>query len=55
MELEKVKELINQNNIKDTINVLDHFKIFIDEYADSYSKNQNIKNRSVKRKRELIL
>ena len=49
MELEKVKELINQNNIKDTINVLDHFKIFIDEYAESYSKNQNIKNESVKR------
>ena len=49
MELEKAKELINQNNIKDTINVLDHFKIFIDEYAESYSKNQNIKNESVKR------
>ena len=49
MELEKLKELINQNNIKDTINVLDHFKIFIDEYAESYSKNQNIKNESVKR------
>ena len=49
MELEKAKELINQNNIKDAINVLDHFKIFIDEYAESYSKNQNIKNESVKR------
>ena len=49
MELEKVKELINQSNIKDAINVLDHFKIFIDEYAESYSKNQNIKNESVKR------
>ena len=49
MELEKLKELINQNNIKDTINVLDHFKIFIDEYSESYSKNQNIKNESVKR------
>ena len=49
MELEKVKELINQNNIKDAINVLDHCKIFIDEYAESYSKNQNIKNESVKR------
>ena len=48
-ELEKVKELINQNNIKDAINVLDHCKIFIDEYAESYSKNQNIKNESVKR------
>ena len=49
MELEKVKELINQSNIKDAINVLDHFKIFIDEYSESYSKNQNIKNESVKR------
>ena len=49
MELEKIKELINQNNIKDAIHVLDDCKIFIDEYAESYSKNQNIKNESVKR------
>ena len=31
------------------LNVLDNFKIIIEKYADSYSKNQNIKKESVKR------
>ena len=48
-EINKVKELINSKNNSEAINVLDNSKILIEEYADSYSKNQNIKNESVKR------
>ena len=49
LEIDKVKELINLKNNSEAITVLDNCKILIEEYADSYSKNQNIKNESVKR------
>ena len=48
-EIDKIKELINIRKNEEAITVLDKCKIIIDEYADSYSKNQNIKKESVKR------
>ena len=49
LEIDKVKQLINSQNNSEAITVLDNCKIIIEEYADSYSKNQNIKKESVKR------
>ena len=49
LEIDKVKELISLKKNEDAISVLDNCKIIIEEYADSYSKNQNIKKESVKR------
>ena len=52
-EIEKVKELINSQKNSEAITVLDNCNIIIDEYADSYSKNQNIKKESVKRNQRI--
>ena len=49
LEIDKIKELINMQKNQEAISVLDNCKIIIKEYADSYSKNQNIKKDSVKR------
>ena len=49
IEIDKVKELINSQKNSEAIVVLDNCKIIIEEYADSYSKNQNIKKESIKR------
>jgi len=49
LEINKVKELINAQKNDEAITILDNCKIFIEKYADSYSKNQNIKKESVKR------
>ena len=49
LEIDKVKELINLQKSAEAISVLDNCKIIIEKYADSYSKNQNIKRESVKR------
>ena len=49
LEIDKVKELINAQKNDEAITILDSCKIIIEEYADSYSKNQNIKKESVKR------
>ncbi len=49
LEIEKIKELINLKKNEAAINTLDACYSIIDEYADTYSKNQNIKNESVKR------
>ncbi len=48
-EIDKVKELINLQKNEEAIMVLNTCKLIIEEYADSYSKNQNIKKESVKR------
>jgi len=53
IEIDKVKELINAKKNDEAIDVLDNCKIIIEAYADSYSKNQNIKNESVKRKERI--
>ena len=48
-EIDKVKELINLKQNSEAITVLDSCKTFIEDYAESYSKNENIKKESVKR------
>jgi len=53
IEIDNVKELINAKKNDEAITILDNCKIIIEEYADSYSKNQNIKNESVKRKERI--
>ena len=53
IEIDKVKELINAKKNDEAITILDNCKIIIEAYADSYSKNQNIKNESVKRKERI--
>ena len=52
-EIDKVKELVNAQKNDEAIAVLDNFKKIIEVYADSYSKNQNIKNESIKRKERI--
>jgi len=53
IEIDKVKELINAQKNDEAITILDNCKIIIEAYADSYSKNQNIKNESIKRKQRI--
>ena len=48
-EIEKIKELINQKNNEEAIIHLEKFKLIIENYADSYSDNKNIKKESIKR------
>ncbi len=48
-EIEKIKVLINSKQNDEAVNSLDNLDKIIDKYADSYSKNQNIKEESVKR------
>jgi len=52
-EIDKVKELVNAHKNDEAIAALDNFKTIIEVYADSYSKNQNIKNESIKRKERI--
>ncbi len=49
LEIDKVKELINAQKNDEAIILLDNCKIIIEEYANSYSNNQNIKKESIKR------
>ena len=49
LEIDKVKELIHSKKNDEAISVLENCKEIIEEYADSYSKNQNIKKDSIKR------
>ena len=48
-EIEKIRNLISLNKNDEAINTLNNFETSIEKYADSYSKNQNIKKESVKR------
>ncbi len=48
-EITRIKELINLNKNSEAISILDSFNFIIDEYAENYSKNQNIKKESIKR------
>ncbi len=54
-EIEKIKQLINLQKNEEAIDVLDNCKKIIDEYADSFSKNQNIKKESVKRNERISI
>ena len=53
LEIDKVKELISSNKNDEAIIGLDKCKSIIEEYANTYSKNQNIKNESIKRKERI--
>ena len=48
-EINNIKELINKQNNVEAVNALESCRILIEEYAENYSKNQNIKKESVKR------
>ena len=48
-EIENIKNLISSKQNDKAINVLNDFNNIIDDYAENYSKNQNIKKESVKR------
>ncbi|MBD1144630.1 AAA family ATPase [Pelagibacterales bacterium SAG-MED37] len=54
-EIDKVKELINFQKNSEAIVVLENCQLIIEEYADSYSKNQNIKKDSVKRNERISI
>ena len=54
-EIEKIKELINLNEKENATNVLENSKLLIDEYANSFSKNQNIKKDSIKRNERISI
>ncbi len=48
-EIGKIKTLVSSNQNDSALDVLNDLEKIIDKYADSYSKNQNIKKESVKR------
>ena len=48
-EIENLKKFISSDQNQEAINSLNNFENIIDVYANSYSKNQNIKNESIKR------
>ena len=48
-EIGKIKTLISSNQNDSALDSLNDLEKIIDKYADSYSKNQNIKKESVKR------
>ena len=52
-EINKVKNLIKENKNEEAILALENFNAIIEKYAGSYSKNQNIKNESIKRKERI--
>ncbi len=53
LEINKVKDFIKLQKNEEALNILDNFKTIIEEYADTYSKNQNIKKDSIKRKERI--
>ena len=53
IEIDKIKELINQHKNQEAINLLENCKSIIEIYAESYSNNQNIKNETIKRKERI--
>ena len=55
LEIDKIKELINVKKNEEAIKALDNCKILIEGYADSYSKNQNIKKESTKRNERISI
>ena len=48
-KLNEIKGLINDKKNEDAINLINNLNNIIDKYAESFSKNQNIKKESVKR------
>ena len=54
-EIDKIKQLINSQKNDDAIKSLDDCQFVIEEYADIYGKNQNIKKESVKRNERIAI
>ena len=54
-EMDKIKEFITLNKNEEAINALENCKNIIEEYANYYSKNQNIKKESVKRNERISI
>ncbi len=54
-EIEKIKELIKLNEKENATSALESSKLLIDEYANSFSKNQNIKKDSIKRNERISI
>ncbi len=52
-EIYNVKKLINENKNNEAILAIENFKKIINFYAENYSKNQNIKKESIKRKERI--
>ncbi len=52
-EIENIKELMKSNKNGEAILLLDECKNLIEEYADSFSRNQNIKKDSIKRSQRI--
>ena len=52
-EINIIKELIKNHKNDEAIVLLDKCNKIIEDYADSFSKNQNIKNESIKRKERI--
>ena len=55
IQIEKIKELINIQKNSEAINHLDSCKLIIEEYANVFSKNQNIKKDSIKRNERISI
>ncbi len=49
LKIDRIKELITSQKKEEAISSLDECKLLIEDYAQSYSKNQNIKKDSIKR------
>ena len=49
LEINNIKELIDSQQKQEALLALDNCKLIIEQYAESYSKNENIKKESVKR------
>ena len=54
-EIENIKKLINSSDKEKAVSVLESSKLLIDEYATSFSKNQNIKKDSIKRNERISI
>ena len=54
-EIDNIKKLITSKKNEEAISMLNNCTVLIEEYADSYSKNQNIKKESVKRNERISL
>ena len=54
-KIENIKELINSSDKEKAVSVLESSKLLIDEYATSFSKNQNIKKDSIKRNERISI
>ena len=52
-EINEIIELIRANNNEKAIELLNKYKVTIENYAISYSKNQGVKNESIKRSQRI--